>query len=150
MAEDDLKRILSIDYGSRRIGLAISDPYFLTASPLITLTNNNLLIKTLKQIAADKNVVIIILGYPFKDDGTASSNAGDIMKFKQQLEKSFRCEVILWDERYTSELAKEIVIKSVPKKSKRREKGLIDRGAAAIILQEFLDEKREELRKIYL
>ncbi len=150
MPEDDLKRILGIDYGSRRIGLAVSDPLLLMAYPLITLTNNNLLIRNLKKIISDKNIILILLGYPFKDDGTASSNAGDIMKFKTLLEQQLKLEVILWDERYTSEMAKDLVITGVPKKSKRREKGLIDRGAAAIILQEFLDEKREELRKVYL
>lgn len=150
MPEDDLKRILGIDYGSRRIGIAVSDPLFFMASPLITLANDNLLIKNLQKIITDKNIAIVLLGYPFKDDGTASSNAGDIMKFKTHLEQRFNLEIILWDERYTSEMAKDLVITGVPKKSKRREKGLIDRGAAAIILQEFLDAKRDELKKIYL
>ena len=150
MPEDDFKRVLGIDFGSRRIGVAISDPLFLMASPLITLPNDNLLTKNLRKIISDKNIILIILGYPFKDDGTASSNAGDIIKFKNRLEHHFKLEIILWDERYTSEMAKDLIIAGVPKKSSRREKGLIDRGAAAIMLQEFLDAKREELKKIYL
>jgi putative Holliday junction resolvase len=150
MAEDDLKRVLGIDFGSRRVGVAVSDPLFLMSSPLITLPNDNLLTKNLKKIVSDKNIILIILGFPFKDDGTASSNAGDIIKFKTHLEHQTKLEIILWDERYTSEMAKDLVVAGVAKKSRRREKGLIDRGAAAIILQEFLDTKREELRKIYL
>ena len=64
------------------------------------------------------------------------------MKFKEELEKRYKLEVILWDERYTSSIAAEMMISSTNKRSKRRDKGIIDRNAAAIILQEYLNEHK--------
>lgn len=66
----------------------------------------------------------------------------EVLKFKKQLENKFKIEVILRDERYTSSIAQEIILSSVTKKSKRRDKGLVDRSAAAVILQNYLDEKK--------
>ncbi len=86
----------------------------------------------------------IILGYPLINNNPQKNITGKVMEFKKKLSSRFNLEVILWDESYTSELAKQIVIKSVAKKSKRRDKGLLDQNSAAIILQEYLDEKRSE------
>lgn len=139
---DDYHRILSIDYGAKRIGLALSDPLLIFAYPFDTIQNDKSLWINLEKILVEKNVSKIILGYPLKDDGGLSSNAPLILKFKKEIEKRFNKEVTLWDERYTSEMAKENILKSVSKKSKRREKGLIDRNSAAIILQEYLDDNK--------
>jgi putative holliday junction resolvase len=147
---EELKRILAIDHGSKRIGLAVSDPLFFFATPLVTLHNDNKMWDSFTEIIKEKNIIRVILGYPYKDDGTVSSNGEEIMKFKAQFEKRYSLEVILWDERYTSAISKQLIISSVSKKSRRREKGLIDRGSAAIILQEYLDEFSDELKKEFL
>lgn len=147
---EEIKRVLGIDHGSKRIGLAVSDPLFLFATPLVTLKNNNKLWDNFTEIINEKNIIKVILGYPYKDDGTVSSNGEEIMKFKSQFENRFNLEVILWDERYTSAISKQLIISGVKKKSRRKEKGLIDRGSAAIILQEYLDEFSNELKKQYL
>ncbi len=132
------KRILAIDYGRKRIGLALSDPLKIFAYPFDTLENNNRLFDKLKIIIKEKSIEKIILGNPIKEDGTPSILNTEILELKNYLENEFHLNVILWDERYTSKEAQQIIIQTVTKKSKRRNKGLIDKNAAAIILTEYL------------
>ena len=141
MSEEKISRILAIDYGEKRIGLALSDPMMTFAYAFQTLNNDSKFFNNLKQIIIEKNIEKIVLGLPYQDDGKLSSNANQIFKFKENLEAEFQKEVILRDERYTSEIAKSMILQSVNKKSKRRDKGLVDRNSAAIILQEYLDEQ---------
>lgn len=142
MDEDQYKRILAIDYGAKRIGLALSDPLLTFAYPYETILNNDKTWGKLEKIVKEKNVEKIILGFPFREDSKETPLSGVIRKFKENLEKRFKIEVIFWDERYTSTIASARILESVNKKSKRREKGMIDRNAAAIILQEYLEENR--------
>ena len=141
MIEEQFSRILAIDYGKKRIGLALSDPTKTFAYAYQTFNNDSNLFKNLKELIAEKNIIKIILGLPYQDDGKLSSNANEILKFKEKLERNFKLEILLRDESYTSEIAKSLILQSVTKKSKRRDKSLIDRNSAAIILQEYLDEK---------
>jgi len=131
------KRILSIDYGNKRIGLALSDPLFTFAYPYKTIINDKNLWENIAEIIKEKNVVRVILGLP--NESKNKSLATVISKFKTEIEKRFKMEVISWDEEYTSAIAQERIIESITKKSKRRDKGLIDRNSAAVILQEYLD-----------
>lgn len=137
---EKLSRILAIDYGAKRIGLALCDPLKTFAYPFLTLSNDNSFFEELKKIVREQEVEKIILGNPLREDGQVSKMSGQIMKFKIKLEQLFTLEVILVDESYSSSLAQERILVTVPKKSKRRERGLIDRNAAAIILQEYLVE----------
>lgn len=138
--EENLKRFLSIDFGLKRIGLALSDPLLIFAYPFKTIFNDQELWNNLSSVIKEKNIEKIILGYPLKSDGSKSTVTENVLKFKKELEKKFNIEVILRDESFSSSMAKEKIIESVNKKSKRRDKGLIDRNSAAIILQEYLDE----------
>ena len=131
------KRILSIDYGKKRIGLALSDPLFTFAYSYKTLINDKNLWENIAEIIKEKNVVKVILGLP--NEIKNKSLATIISNFKKGIEKRFKLEVITWDEEYTSVIAQERIIESVTKKNKRRDKGLIDRNSAAVILQEYLD-----------
>jgi len=142
MSGEELNRFLAIDYGLKRIGLALCDPLFTFAYPFKTVLNGQNLWKELKEIISVQSVTKIILGLPVKENGKDTSISAEVLKFKNQLESKFKIEVILRDERYTSSIAQEFILKSVTKKSKRREKGLVDRSAAAIILQDYLDEKK--------
>lgn len=135
----EYKRVLAIDYGTKRIGLALSDPLLLFSYAYKTIPNDINLLPSLSKIIAEMEVDRIILGIPYQDDGQLSKNAPEIMRFKDNLSKAFNLEIILWDESYTSEIAKKMIIESVTKKSKRRDKGLIDKGSASIFLQEYLD-----------
>ncbi len=140
MTEENFKRILALDYGAKRIGVALSDPLMTFAYPHSTIYNDTKIWKEISKLITEKNIIRIILGYPFREDGKLSSLGSDITKFKSELEKKYKMEVILWDERYTSSIASEMMLESTQKKSKRRDKGIIDRNAAAIILQEYLNE----------
>ncbi len=142
MTESNETRILALDYGAKRIGIALSDPLMTFAYPHITIGNDNKTWNELDKLIAEKNVTKIILGYPFREDGKPPSLSDEITKFKRELEKRYGLEVLLWDERYTSSIATEMMILSNKKKSKRKDKGIVDRNAAAIILQEYLNERK--------
>ncbi len=133
-------RIMAIDYGTKRIGLALTDPLITFAYPYKTILNDSNLWYELEKIVRDQNVSKIVLGYPLKENGEPSSITNNVLKFKKQLEEKLGLEVLLRDERYSSSIAKEIINKSITKKSKRRDKSLLDKGSAAIILQDYLNE----------
>ncbi len=135
-------RILAIDYGLKRIGLALSDPLKIFAYPFKTLNNDNKLINDLKELVDTQGITEIVVGYPLKENGEKSSSTLEVEKFVLRLKESFKIDIILRDERYTSELAKQNILQSVTKKKKRQDKGLVDRNAASIFLQEYLDEKK--------
>ncbi len=136
--ETKLYRMLAIDYGTKRIGLALTDPLITFSYPFKTIPNDKNLRKELSKIITEKNIDRIILGFPLSEAGEVEKITQIVLKFKENIEKWFKLEVILQDERYTSEMAKQIVLQSVTKKSKRRDKGLIDQNSAAIILQDYL------------
>ena len=132
---------MGIDYGEKRIGIALSDPLMTFAYPFTTLQNDPELPTKLSKIIIEKKIKKIILGLP--SDRFVSSNqlAEKVKKLKIELETKNKIEVVLWDEEYSSVIAKEKIFESVSKKSKRKKKELLDQHSAAIILQEFLDSK---------
>lgn len=132
------KRILAIDYGSKRIGIAITDPLNIIAYPLITLTNDNKFFDNLKKILLQYKVVKILIGSPLKENGEESVTSQSVNKFIEELKKNVQIEIELVDERYSSEIARQRVIESVVSKKKRRDKSLIDKNAAAVILEDYL------------
>jgi len=138
MLTDTMKRALAIDYGSKRIGVAISDPFRLFPSITITLKNDKNIFYELLKIISEKNIEKIILGYPYDDSRATTQLAKEILKFKNQLELKSKLSIDLWDEQLTSKMAVSRIISSVTKKSKRRNKSLIDAQSAAIILEEYL------------
>ncbi len=134
------QRIMAIDYGTKRIGIALTDPLLTFAYPYKTLLNDDKLWKNLAEIISEQDVAKIILGYPLRLNGEHAPITDEVVKFKATLEKKYKLEVILQDERFSSSLAQEQIIQSVTKKKKRRDKGLLDRNSAAIILQDYLNE----------
>jgi len=132
---------MGIDYGEKRIGIALSDPLSIFAYPFTTLKNNSDFITNLSKIVQEKKVVKIILGLPSSRFKSSANLSIEVQNFKNKIELNLKTEVILWDEEYSSALAKEKVIESVTKKSKRKNKALLDQHSAAIILQEYLDSK---------
>ena len=136
---DNSERILAIDYGEKRIGIAISDPLKIFAIPLKTILNNKNFWNELIEIFKKYNIVEIILGYPLKEDGTKSSITLKVEKFENELRKKIKLPIKLVDERYSSSIAAEQIIESVKSKKKRRDKSLIDKNAASVILSDFLN-----------
>jgi len=133
------ERILAIDHGTKRIGLAITDPLSIFAYPLITLPNDPKFIIQLKKIIDEYHIVKIILGYPLKESGDESTSSLSVLKFKTELENKIGLPVELIDERYSSSIARERIIQSVSSKKKRRDKSLLDKNAAAVILEDYLN-----------
>ncbi len=138
---ENLKRLLAIDYGTKRIGLALCDPLMTFAYPYKTISNDNKVWNELLKIIKEQNIAGIILGYPLKENGEPAAITKNVLKFKKILEEKFKVEVTLRDERYSSSVALEQIKESVTKKSRRMDKGLIDRNAASVILQDYLNEK---------
>jgi putative holliday junction resolvase len=134
-------RIMCIDYGERRIGIALSDPLLTFAYPFITLKNDASFLLNLSKIIIEKKIIKVILGLPSERFKSSKELSQKVLKLKSEIETKNKIEVILWDEEYSSMIAKEKVIESVTKKSRRKEKDLLDRHSAAVILQEYLDTK---------
>lgn len=131
-------RILAIDYGEKRIGLAITDPLNLFAYPLITLKNDNEFWKNFDKIFTEYKISKIILGFPLKESGSESALAKTITKFKDTVEKKYSISIQLVDERYSSKIAEQRIIESVSSKKKRMDKSLLDKNAAAVMLEDYL------------
>ncbi len=134
-------RILGIDYGNKRIGLSVTDPLKIFASPLITINTgefDNFLTEYRKTEEIDEFVV----GYPVRLNNKPSESVKYIDPFLKRLRKKYPgIPVHLIDERFTSGMAFQTLIDGGVKKSGRRDKSLIDKISAAIILQSFLDKR---------
>jgi putative Holliday junction resolvase len=131
-------RILAIDYGTRRVGLALSDPMKIFASPFDTIENNKLLLARILTLIKEKNIEKIVIGYPTNGDGSKTVLSDIITNFASEItEKSgIPCELV--DERFSSSVASDRILQTVVKKSKRRDKSLVDKYAAAVILEDYL------------
>lgn len=135
------ERILAIDFGEKRIGIAVTDPLRMFAQPLITLENNENFWQRFLKILSDYEVKLIILGYPLKESGEKTHATEKVEKFFTELTAKTNIEVLYRDERYSSGIAQQRIIETVKSKMKRRDKSLIDKNAAAVILEDYLNEK---------
>ena len=130
-------RILAIDYGEKRTGLAVTDPLQIIVSPLTGLDTKNL--RTyLKQYLVNENVQTIILGLPLHADGTPTHLMESLNTLKTWIEKELNIPVHWHEESFTSQKAAEIIRNSGAKQKKRRDKKLLDMVSAVVILQEYL------------
>ncbi len=135
---DSPGRILAIDYGSRRMGLAVSDPLGITAQGLETLTRKNKrsdfarLERTIRQYEVQE----IVLGYPLRMSGEAGAQSKKVEEFAEALRQRFKLPVHLWDERLTSAEANRLLREANLSIQKRAQ--AVDRMAAVLILQAFL------------
>ena len=134
-----MDRIIGIDFGSARTGLAVSDPLQIFASALDTLPSAKI-IDYLKKYASNENVVRFVVGYPMNMNNKPSEAAADVEIFLKNLAKAFPgIPVTLEDERFTSVLAHRAMIDGGMKAKDRRDKTSVDKISAAIILQSYLD-----------
>ena len=132
---------MGIDYGEKRIGIALSDPLLTFAYAFTTLQNDSSFLINLSKIIIEKKIIKAILGLPSERFKSSKELSQKVLKLKSEIETKNKIEVILWDEEYSSVIAKEKIMESVTKKSKRKQKELLDRHSAAVILQEYLDKK---------
>ena len=134
------KRILSIDFGTKRVGIAITDPLKMFAYPLVTINNDIKFWDKFLQILQEYDVDKILLGYPLLKSGDKSKSTYLVENFKNELSKKVKdIPIEFVDESYSSQKAMENIMESVPSKKKRKDKSLIDKNAASVILQEYLN-----------
>jgi len=136
-----MPRILAIDYGEKRTGIAVTDELQIIASGLITVKTNEL-IKFLINYTNKEKVELFIVGQPKQMNNSDSESEKHILSFLKQLEKSLpKIPIKRIDERFTSKIAFQTMIDSGLKKKQRRNKGLVDEISATIILQSYLYSK---------
>lgn len=137
-----MARLLAIDYGAKRTGIAVTDPLQIIATALETVRTHDLL-EFLKKYIENQEVEGIVIGMPKRLDNTPSENASRVTAFINLLKKQLpEIPVYPVDERFTSSMALQSMLASGSKKSDRREKGNIDKISATIILQSFMESRR--------
>ncbi|PQJ32078.1 Holliday junction resolvase RuvX [Nonlabens arenilitoris] len=136
-----MSRILAIDYGKKRTGIAVTDPMQIIASGLTTVATHELF-AFLERYLKSEDVETIVIGEPKQMDYTDSELGSVIHAFAKALQEKYPHIIIeRVDERFTSKMAFQTMIDSGLSKSKRRNKALVDEIAATIILQTFMDKK---------
>ena len=140
-----MERLIGIDYGRKRTGLAASDPLGIFASALETVPSAKI-IDYLQKYSEKETITRFVVGYPMNLDGRPSEAAADVDAFLPVLKKAFPgVPVELEDERFTSVLAHRAMIDGGMKYKDRRNKSSVDRISAAIILQGYMDRKSKGL-----
>ena len=134
-----MNRALGIDYGDIRIGIALSDPLQIITKPYITLKNNSDFFVKLESIVNEKEVKIIVVGYPYGMKGQITKQTEKVDLFIDRLKQNIDIEVIKVDERLSSKSAENLLKKQGFKTG--HNKSMIDDTSAAIILQEYIDSK---------
>lgn len=135
-------RILSIDYGAKRTGLAVTDTLKISANPLATVPTASLM-EYLSSYFATEQVEEIVIGAPRKNDNTPSENMARVEQFVRAFKNRFPdIPLNMYDERYTSVLAHRAMIDGGLRKKARRDKAMVDRISAVILLQNYLESKQ--------
>ena len=138
-----MARILAIDYGIKRTGIAITDEYQIIVSGLTTVDTKELF-NFLNEYTLNENVELFLVGEPKQMDGSASQSEALIQPFIKKLQKQFpSISIIRVDERFTSKMAFQTMVDSGLKKKQRQNKALIDEISATLILQSYLYNKKE-------
>jgi len=132
-------RYLAIDYGTKRCGIAVSDPMKMIASGLVAVASHELM-NFLANYFEKENVECVVVGKPMQSDNRPSESFIYVDRFVQSFKKRFPEMRVEWeDERYTSEMAVRSMVEGGMKKSERRKKEHIDKISAALILRSFMD-----------
>jgi len=136
-------RILGIDLGEKRIGLAVSDPLNLIAQGVPTLTglSEKQAVAAIGAIVGERAVARIVLGLPLNMNGSEGPQARNARRFGEDLRRALRIPVDFWDERLTSRSAERVLLEA--DMSRRRRKLIRDRLSAQLILQGYLDNKKQ-------
>ena len=143
-------RIMGLDFGTKTVGVAISDPLMVTAQPVETITRKsaNKLRQTLariEELIVENCVELIVLGYPKNMNNTVGERAQACETFKEDLERRTALPVILWDERMTTVESERILMAGGVRRENR--KAVIDQMAAVLILQSYMDAQNRDIGK---
>jgi len=131
-------RLVGIDYGLKRVGLAVTDPLGIIATPLQTVATSQV-IQFLKEYCEKEEVDAFVVGLPKKLDNSDTHATQPTRNFVNRLQKHFSQPIYWEDERFTSKMALDAMIASGTTKKYRRQKGNIDKVSATIILQSYLE-----------
>ena len=139
---------LGLDVGSKRIGIAGCDRTGLIATGITTLHRTTFLqdVEEIKEIIQEREVEILVVGLPYSMDGSLGFQARQVQKFTKRITAILKLPVEYVDERLTSYQAEQMII--AERRSPSRNKGLIDRKAAALILQQWLDTRRQQRKAL--
>lgn len=134
-----MPRALGVDYGERRVGLAVSDELGMLALPLMTLPvqNSAQVIRDILKLCAEKKVGTIVIGLPLNMDGSRGPAAQAVERFVEELRRHTNLTVKVWDERLSSRQVERMLLEADLSRSRRKK--LIDKLAAQVILQSYLD-----------
>jgi len=130
-------RILALDVGDRRVGVAISDPIGMLARPLAVVKRSGRDYKRIADLAKEHGAELIVAGYPRNMDGSVGAQARKVEAYLAGLEEYIDVPIELWDERLSTFEAQRLMIETGRRARERRER--IDAAAAAVILQDYLD-----------
>jgi putative Holliday junction resolvase len=134
-------RYLAIDYGTKRCGIAVSDPMKLIASGLETVPSHELM-NFLDAYFLKEKVECVVIGKPLKHDQTQSESFVHVERFVSAFRKRFPEKKIAWeDEQFTSKMAVRAMVDGGLKKSRRRDKAMVDKVSAALILQSYMEKE---------
>jgi putative holliday junction resolvase len=132
-------RVLGLDYGSKRVGVAVSDPFRVLARGVDTLDNGAQLFKRLEEIIRENEIDLIVVGMPYAADGGKGKKASEVDEFIARLKQVTEIRIDTWDESYSSVNAQQAFIDGGMRRKQRRQKARVDEMAARLILQDFLD-----------
>lgn len=136
-----MTRILALDVGEKRIGVALSDPLGITARPLTVIHRSSKVedFAAIQQLAAEHQVSLILCGHPLSLDGGEGPQGKRIRRYAEALAATLPVPVQLWDETYSTADAEQIMIQKDKRMSPQARRQWVDAVAAAVILQSFLD-----------
>ncbi|MBI2884423.1 MAG: Holliday junction resolvase RuvX [Candidatus Methylomirabilis oxyfera] len=139
-----MQRYLGIDFGTKRIGAAVSDELGLTAQPLPTLepSTDEAAVRAIRELMDQYGVLEVVVGLPKNMNGTLGPSAERALAFAGRLEESGSVKVTMWDERLTSMAAERLLIEADLSRAKRKRR--VDQMAAVLILQGFLDRRHRQ------
>jgi putative Holliday junction resolvase len=138
----DQGRVLGIDYGSVRIGMALTDPLRILASGAGTLDNDVQALRKIADLIVAQGVRLIVVGMPYAPDGGKGEKAREVDRFIEGLRPLVQVPIETWDESFTSVNAREVLREGGLRKKQRRERHRIDEMAARLLLQEYLDSRK--------
>ncbi len=137
-------RLIGIDYGTKRVGIALSDPLHLFAQPEGTYAEDEAITR-LDELYEDPGIETIVVGWPLELNGREGPATRFVQPFVHRIEKRYpHVAVVTWDERYSSARARKALVDAGVKRKNRRRRERVDAAAAAIILQEYMDEVSSE------
>lgn len=145
-----MSKIMGIDHGSKRIGIAISDSTASIAFGREVIANDKKTISLLKKLIIDEEVTEIVIGYPLNLKGEKTAQTLEVEKFEEELIKYLttaefsEVKISRWDERFTSKMAADSLFDSGMKKKKRQDKSNLDIISAALMLQSYLDQSKNK------